>query len=189
MAERWSEQKSAHTPALARLVKVLIQRRGELNPWLPFPQSTCPFGFGDDSRPLPIGALFILWERDPRWRGPCTRCGGDLRGLLTGGLLSFSWFEKICLDCEHSFSIVEQGSIGDAADRFRTKLQDTEFHIGHGWFGGAVKSDGSELQRLLGVSYRSGGEVSYTIHTGSGDDGTSDDDTGAEGDSSKRRDS
>ena len=159
------------------------------NPWLPFPQSTCPFGFGDDSRPLPIGALFILWERDPRWRGPCTRCGGDLRGLLTGGLLSFSWFEKICLDCEHSFSIVEQGSIGDAADRFRTKLQDTEFHIGHGWFGGAVKSDGSELQRLLGVSYRSGGEVSYTIHTGSGDDGTSDDDTGAEGDSSKRRDS
>jgi hypothetical protein len=186
MAERWSEQNSAHTPARAQLVKALIQRRDELDPWLPFPQSTCPFGFGDDSRPLPIGALFILWDRDPRWRGPCPRCGGDLRGLLTGGLLSFSWFEKVCLDCEHSFSIREQGSIGDAAGRFRTALQGTEFHIGHGWLGAAVKSDGSELQRLLGVSYRPDGEVRYVIHTGA-DDAVPDDDTGAGGDGSKRR--
>jgi hypothetical protein len=158
LAERWSERKSAHKPVRARLVKALIQRRNELDPWLAFPQSTCPFGFGDQSLPLPIGALFILWERDPRWRGPCPRCGGDLRGLVTGGLLSFSWFGKVCLDCEHSFSIVQHGSIGDAADRFRTALQNTEFQIGDEWFGGAVESDGSELQRLLGVSYQPGGE-------------------------------
>ena len=42
MAERWSEQKSAHTPALARLVKVLIQRRGELESMASLPAVNLP---------------------------------------------------------------------------------------------------------------------------------------------------
>jgi hypothetical protein len=55
---------------------LLIEKGKELDPWLPFPQSGCSFAFGDEAKPMPIGALLHLWANDPRWRRPCVNCGG-----------------------------------------------------------------------------------------------------------------
>jgi len=64
------EAKEPWAPQRASLVRNVLAFRDQLDPWLPFPQNDCCFGFGEDSLPLPLGALFILWERWPAITGP-----------------------------------------------------------------------------------------------------------------------
>ncbi len=162
------EISSAPQPELARLVRLLIEKRDELDRWLPFPQSGCSFAFGDEAKPLPIGALFHLWDKDPRWRRECPQCGGDMRGLSCGGLLNVSWFQMVCVDCNTAFSFSAGRGIGDAGGLLTRTLTSTPFYVSKGQFGGAYRSDGQELQRLLGTNCRAGGEVRFVVHTGSG---------------------
>lgn len=89
--------------ALSRVVKALLLQRIELDPWLEFAQSTWTFRFGETKKPLPIGALFRLWETDERWHKPCPFCGSKAYGISCGGLLSMGWFEFICLECSRFF--------------------------------------------------------------------------------------
>lgn len=100
---RSMSKEAVRKPQLAGLVKAVIQNQNQLDPWLEFPQSSCCFKFGEAKRPLPIGALYLLWERDKRWSKPCRYCQGDARGLSCGGFLSTGWFEFICLDCSAFF--------------------------------------------------------------------------------------
>jgi hypothetical protein len=76
---------SAPQPELARLVRLLIEKRNELDPWLPFPQSSCSFAFGDQAKPMPIGALLTLWDNDPRWRRECPNVEASCAAYLAAG--------------------------------------------------------------------------------------------------------
>ena len=65
------EANEHRAPERASLVRNVLAFRDPLDPWLPFPQNDCCFGFGEDSLPLPLGTLFILWEHWPAITGPC----------------------------------------------------------------------------------------------------------------------
>lgn len=163
-----SERKSNPNPALAAVVRAVVARRGELDPWLEFPQGTCVFVFGPKKRPMPIGALYHLWDAGPPWRKPCLRYGGDLRGLACGGLLTFSWMSQVCLDCEESFYETSGNSIAAALSWLRP-LDNTEFHTTGGSFGGAHESGGQKLLRVIGLSYRPDGSVKLSAECGGTD--------------------
>jgi hypothetical protein len=148
-------------PELARLVKEVIQHQGELDPWLEFPQSGCCFTFGEAKVPLPIGALYLLWETDKRWRKVCPNCNGDARGLTCGGFLSNGWFEFICIDCS-AFFVENPGGLGSAWGLLGA-LKDSEFRVSGGSFGGAYGSNGAPLLRKLDLSYTPKGKVQFEI--------------------------
>lgn len=151
-------------PQLAKIVKQLIERSAELDPWLEFPQSGCPFLFGELKRPLPIGALHVLWQNDPRWRQICPSCGGDARGILCGGWLSTGYFEFICLGCDLRF-INGSGGLGAAFGLLKS-LNDTEFKVSSGCFGGAYGSTGEALLRVLGFSFSTTESARFSIAAG-----------------------
>lgn len=67
------------------LIRNLIACRDHLDPWLPFPQINCTFSFGPEGLPLPLGALYYLWQRWPAARGPCPKCGGEGYSYSFGG--------------------------------------------------------------------------------------------------------
>ena len=57
-------------PELTLVLRQLHQRvhaGAPPDPWLAFPQSECCYGFGEDKRPVPIGALFYLWSFGRRY--------------------------------------------------------------------------------------------------------------------------
>jgi hypothetical protein len=153
-------------PKLAAVVRTVVERRAELDPDLEFPQSTCSFVFGPEKRSMTIGALYLLWDSGAPWRQTCWECGGDLRGLACGGLLTFSAMSMVCLDCERAFSETSGKSIA-AAVSWLNPLKDTRFHMSGGAFGGAHKSDGRSLLRVLNLNYVPAGQVSYRISPGS----------------------
>ena len=67
---------------LAQVIRAANRHRGELlklDPWIPFPQNGCCFRFGDEKTPLPIGALFRLWDH---WRTNQRRPLGPVRRHL-----------------------------------------------------------------------------------------------------------
>lgn len=54
----------------ASIIRALLglgKLSGKLDLWLPFPQNLCCFSFGKDARPIPVGALLILWERSAHY--------------------------------------------------------------------------------------------------------------------------
>jgi len=92
----------AHRPELARLLRAALRRRGELlaaDPWLPVPQTGCPFEFGVDRAVLPFAAMWRIFERIPHADGDCWLCGGDLFPFLVGGIDVFGGLKAVCLAC------------------------------------------------------------------------------------------
>jgi hypothetical protein len=158
------EVSSKPQPELAKLVRALIEKRDQLDPWLEFPQSSCCFAFGDEDKPLPIGALFILWDKDPRWRSPCPKCRGDMRGLSCGGHLSASWFSTVCIDCDNAFGFSAGRGIGDAGELLTRTLTGTPFYVSKGRFGGAFRSDGQKLLEKLGMTHQPTAKVAFVVH-------------------------
>jgi hypothetical protein len=149
-------------PELAVVVRAVIDNRGELNHWQEFPQYTCCFTFGKSNSPLPIGALYLLWDRDERWRRPCPYCKGDARGLSCGSFLSIGWFEFLCIDCSASFR-EDPGGLGSAR-KLLTSLRDCEFQVSGMKFGGAYGSDGSALLKTLNLSYSPTTRIWFGLH-------------------------
>ena len=133
---------------LAAIVLAVVARRAELDRWSEFCQNNSCFLFGERKSPVPIGALYLLWDSGPPWRKPCHRCGGDLRGYACGGLLTFKCLFAVCVDCERCFTEVHDGSLGSAY-WWLSPLKDTEFHVSGGSFGGTYASKGELLLNAL----------------------------------------
>jgi hypothetical protein len=146
---------------LSHIVKALIERRNELDPWLEFPQSSCTFRFGDAKKPLPIGALYRLWETDDRWRKPCPSCGNKAYGLSCGGFLSNGWFVFVCVECSRSFHVNPGGLLSAAA--LLSNLNGSEFEVTGSCFGAAIASRGEPLLKALGLSFSPTATVSLSL--------------------------
>jgi hypothetical protein len=150
---------------LAAIVRAVIAHRAELDPWLEFPQNSSCFLFGERKSPVPIGALYLLWDSGVPWRKPCHRCGSDVRGLACGGLLAVKGLWSVCVDCGQCFAEVHDGSLGSAAAWLRP-LKGTEFFMSSGCFGGTYGSTGERLLKALRLPCRSSESgVSYSIKT------------------------
>lgn len=133
------------------VIRAVLQHREELlrlDPWLPFPQTACSFTFGRHDRPLPVGALFILWDSWPEFTGPCPNCGGTGYGFALGGMLSVGGVVGCCTGCErHLFRQVGGlATVGRIADSY---LRNTPFFLRSAFFGGTCGSDGQELLEAL----------------------------------------
>jgi hypothetical protein len=118
----------------------MIQFRAQLlqlDPWLAFPQANCAFRFGIENRPLPVGALFLLWDNLPDATGRCSHCCGEVYGWGFGGLLSVGGAVGCCVRCASRLTN-RFGGLGIVAERLNGVLRDTEFHITTGLFGGSV---------------------------------------------------
>lgn len=126
--------------------------RDDLDPWLAFPQGTCCFTFGEGKRPLPIGALRLLWAAGWPWTQPCPACDGTLHAVGFGGLLSKGGTISVCPGCGRSW-FQQIGGLGTMADLVRSSpIAGTEFRLGGGMFGGAASSDGAALLQALGMA-------------------------------------
>jgi hypothetical protein len=162
----------ARRPELAAVVRAVIARRAELDQWLEFPQNNSCFLFGERKSPLPIGALYLLWDSGPPWRKPCHRCGGDLRAYACGGLLTVKWLWAVCVDCERCFTEIHDGSLGSAAAWLRP-LKGTEFFMSAGCFGGSYGSKGELLLKALELPcWPTERGVSYSVQPGDGEPST-----------------
>jgi len=155
----------APNPELAAVVRAVIAHRANLDPWLEFPQNSSCFLFGARKLPVPIGALYLLWDSGPPWRKQCHRCGGDLRAYSCGGLLNRMWLSTVCVDCERCFTELHDGSLGSAVFWLRP-LKGTEFFMSSGSFGGSYSSEGELLLKALELPCRATESgVSYSVQT------------------------
>jgi hypothetical protein len=122
-----------------------------LDPWLAFPQNGCSYGFGKPPRPVPIGALAILWDEGTPFSQPCPDCADTLRMVSFGGLLSVGGGRLFCPGCDAEFFQSIGGLTVVAAAIGATKLRGTEFAPSVMRFGGAVGSKGCRLLEQLGL--------------------------------------
>jgi hypothetical protein len=135
---------------VAEVVRRLL-KRPDLDPWLPFPQNATCFTFGPSGRPLPIGALALLWSGGWPWAQPCPACGGQVRVISFGGLLSVGGGRCVCATCNASF-FQPLGGLSSVAEELRkSPLVGSPFAPNLSLFGGSAGSDGFELLCALGL--------------------------------------
>lgn len=119
-----------------------------LDPWLPFPQNACCHAFGPERKPLPIGALFLLWERWPACTGDCPECGAKVYGVGFGGLLSIGGVVAVCIGCSREM-YRHIGGLMVVAEEFRPWLAGTPYALSSSVFGGCVGGDRRALVDAL----------------------------------------
>ncbi len=164
-------------PEIASILRGMLKFKKELlelDPWLPFPQNTCCYSFGADGRPLPIGALFILWEKWPECTKPCSACGGASFGFGWGGFFSMGGVVGYCSVCGSAFS-KPIGGLSQTCAQFGPLLRDTPYFVKQSMWGGTYEGPRPPLVnalRQLGATDLPGDEwtqasepcrVSYTI--------------------------
>ncbi|MCC6334296.1 MAG: hypothetical protein IT380_09950 [Myxococcales bacterium] len=139
-----------------QIIRALLEHRDRLlavDPWLALPQDHCCFSFGARGRPVPIGALFILWDSCAEMVGHCPECGDDGYGFAFGGALTVGGILGACIGCQtHLWRPL--GGLATVGRIIAPYLRGTPFFLKDGRFGGTVGSDGRELiaqLRLLGV--------------------------------------
>jgi hypothetical protein len=128
------------SPAAARLLRATLSHLGpllETDPWLPVPQSSCSFRFGDRKAPLPLAALAILWEKWPAARGTCPACGAEVYGFAFGGLLSVGGVAGLCAGCGLRLQR-PVGGLCAVGEQVRPLLRNTPFRLTVGVFGGSA---------------------------------------------------
>jgi hypothetical protein len=143
-------ERKGQMPELARVIKACIEHRDELladDPWLPFPQNTCCFSFGEKGLPLPIGAAFFLWDQWPDFTGTC-ECGGAIYGYGFGGFLSMGGVPGVCVDCGARYfnQLGGFGTVGHLADEH---LIGTPYKVKSGRFGGCFNGPRKPLVEKL----------------------------------------
>ena len=144
---------SKHAEFLAEVLRRLARTEPDaLDPWLPFPQNGCCFAFGRPPRPLPIGALRILWSEGLPFRQPCPVCGDSLHMISFGGLLSTGGGRLICPGCNSDFFQWIGGLATVSLLLEGTGLHGTPFAWSRMVFGGSVESDGAALLGALGLA-------------------------------------
>lgn len=87
----------------ATLVRAMLEYREpllEADPWVPFPQASCFAMFGPEAVPLPIGALFHLWDHCPEMTAICAICGGNAFAYTFTGLFSIGGVNGCCTLCD-----------------------------------------------------------------------------------------
>lgn len=92
----------AHDPGTAawlRALRAALARGDTFNPWLPVPQQGANAGFGPQARPLPVGALVLLWDASWPFVQACVGCGGQAWLVSAGGHPSVGGFDLVCPDC------------------------------------------------------------------------------------------
>ena len=123
------------------IVKALLELGDDiskLDPWLPFPQNSCCYSFGKESRPLPIGALMILWEKCPEAVWECPKCGGKVYTEGFGGLLGIGGFRGYCIDCgERSTNM--KGGLVKVNRIVEPYLKKTPYFVKGMVFGGTIE--------------------------------------------------
>ena len=138
-------------PELAAIIRSTLTFRKELlqlDPWIPFPQNSCCFDFGPHRRPLPIGALFILWDEWPTCTGTCEHCQGLAVGCGFGGLFHIGGVSGCCSVCGAGWSRHMDGlpAIGFAVAPY---LKPTPYFVSQWWFGGTVGGPRAPLFNAL----------------------------------------
>lgn len=152
----WKRKIEMHpAPCTTEVIRRILAREKSgppLDPWLPFPQRSCCFTFGERESPIPVGALLRLWESGKPFRQKCPACGGTSYMIACGGLLTISSGVMICAGCGQRWSHRLRGGIGSAHSMLKhSVLEGTEFRVKGGRFGGAASSDGTALCRELGM--------------------------------------
>jgi len=134
----------------ATLIRAVLAQRDSLEPhlWTPFPQNATCYRFGERGVPLPIGALFALWDRWPPSRGECPRCGGRGYAYAFGGFLNIGGLSGVCLDCERRVQRPRAGIKG-LMDEAGAVLADTPYFISGAVLGGTVEGPRRPLVELL----------------------------------------
>ena len=138
-------------PELALVIRATRQYREQLlarDAWLPFPQNSCCYAFGPGKRPLPVGALFILWDHWPACTGECPRCGGEVYGYGFGGLLSIGGVVALCVDCNRRVSR-PIGGLTRVGKDVSAWLEGTPYDVSAFRFGGCFAGDRRALVDAL----------------------------------------
>jgi hypothetical protein len=134
-------------PLRGPVIRALLEHRDWLlaiDPWLEFPQKATSFSFGAEGRPLPIGALFVLWDNASVMVGACPTCGDDGLGFAAGGGLAVGGVSGACSGC-HRQLWRPLGGLATVGRILSPFLEHTEFFIRAGSLGGTFGSDGAEL--------------------------------------------
>lgn len=118
---------------------------------LPMPQSGCCFKFGPKKTPIPVGALFQLWTKDPYSTGICPLCQGTVVATAFGGLLNTGGYKGQCLQCAAPM-FRRIGGLGSVQHHVRPFLEGTPWYLSGAVFGGAISSDGKALAKVLGMA-------------------------------------
>lgn len=139
-----------HKPEIAEVLRPLATGR-VVDPWLPFPQTSCRFLFGQD-KPLPVGALRRLWNTGSPWAQTCPQCGGTAYAVDFGAaLLAIGWIVLVCTDCERELW-QPAGHLMDISRLLDKTLARTRFRPTSMFYGGSRPSDGAELRVALGLA-------------------------------------
>lgn len=140
----------------ASIIRALLglgKLSGKLDLWLPFPQNLCCFSFGKDARPIPVGALLILWEKCPLFTGQCPECNSKVFGYAFGGLLNIGGVVGCCIECKREF-VRHVGGLGKTGSAITPFLKETPYFIKTARFGDTFKGPREPLLadlRELGI--------------------------------------
>jgi hypothetical protein len=120
-----------------------------LHPWVPFPQNGTCFAFGQRKLPLPVGALFVLWEQSPEFVSPCPHCQtGTALGYCFGGLFAIGGINQDCLDCGKE-STNRYGGFVRLQQLVEPLLADTPFYVSGKRFGAAYSGERTPIVNAL----------------------------------------
>ena len=142
---------NAQAPELAALIRSVSKFKNELpqlDHWLPFPQNACCYSFGKDRRPLPIGALFLLWEKWPASTGTCPTCNGAVYGYAFGGFLSLGGVCACCAGCEKGLHR-SVGGLLTIGKQIEPILKTTSYFLKGALFGGSFEGPRAPLVKAL----------------------------------------
>jgi hypothetical protein len=120
----------------------------ELDPWTPFPQVSCYGAFGDDARPLPIGALSLLWKSFASFTGRCAACGGRSYGYNVSGILQVAGLGACCIDCG-ALARLSLGNGAQCAKAVASQLRHSEFYLRAVRPGGAFPCSAQPMIRAM----------------------------------------
>ena len=88
--------------ALVPLIRALrlAWERGDMpDAWLPFPQTHANIGYGPEARPLPIGALRLMWAARYPFVQACPACEHGAWMVSAGGHPTMGGLDLVCLAC------------------------------------------------------------------------------------------
>ena len=158
-------EREKYRPITAEVLRRLLAAKKIDDLWMPFPQRMCCFSFGRNrDRPLPIGALFLLWDAGSPFAQNCPDCGGQAYMVSFGGLLAIGGGYLVCTGCGNEYfqSLGGFPKISEILEQ--SPLAGTEFRYRGARFGGVYPSDGLELCAFLGMEPPPDDEISGEVY-------------------------
>lgn len=151
MTEPKRKEKEVVVDENGKIIRALIEMGEDiekLDQWLPLPQMSCCFVFGEEKSPLPLGAVRILWDKCPEAVWKCEHCGGRVYVDGMGGLLSNGGFTGICIDCNvRGFNSI--GGLARVRNFVNPYFEDSDFPIKGMIFGGACEGGKKPMYEAL----------------------------------------